>query len=450
MSALGEYIHLKKENYEKYGTARKGEKPQFLVDSYNAQRAKNDQLIKSIKDISPKTIEELKKRISNESTQKEAMETAKGLANYNQSINDITKQLEEKLLSEVPSKFSFDNYGIRIVKSNLKKDKNLVNIEEAKKARRRLYDNIDTINRNTKEGKPVRQSTIDTLLKNTSDFFNYLGIINNNLEFLKYRDLQNTNTLAALKNIVQLTSLSDMNKAALHGAYGETLVHMADDVIRYKSGKELENTIKEALKTGETRTEFQIDEKMIAPIVQKTFQEDTGINLYQIRATQDKVDASISINDQDIEASIKAYTPKGNIVTAHLQDVSLITNLLATENQFANHWINLHAHSISNANMDNELQRHIEYEALAAGNLLKKGSSVADTFVVIDAVNGKVYSQSVKEILTKENNNFILKPVLNSIRINNNYAQTLEQRISNILLSLHQQKISVSYKVSLK
>lgn len=450
MSALGEYIHLKKENYEKYGTARKGEKPQFLVDSYNAQRAKNDQLIKSIKDISPKTIEELKKRISNESTQKEAMETAKGLANYNQSINDITKQLEEKLLSEVPSKFSFDNYGIRIVKSNLKKDKNLVNIEEAKKARRRLYDNIDTINRNTKEGKPVRQSTIDTLLKNTSDFFNYLGIINNNLEFLKYRDLQNANTLAALKNIVQLTSLSDMNKAALHGAYGETLVHMADDVIRYKSGKELENTIKEALKTGETRTEFQIDEKMIAPIVQKTFQEDTGINLYQIRATQDKVDASISINDQNIEASIKAYTPKGNIVTAHLQDVSLITNLLATENQFANHWINLHAHSISNTNMDNELQRHIEYEALAAGNLLKKGSSVADTFVVIDAVNGKVYSQSVKEILTKGNNNFILKPILNSIRINNNYAQTLEQRISNILLSLHQQKISVSYKVSLK
>ena len=451
MSAIGDYIHLRQENYVKYGTAMKGQEPQLIAKSYDAQIKRNRERIEQIRDVPRHVLNELESLISNEATQKEAHQIAEGLVTFNQSFNDISKTLENKLLTDVPSKFQSNDYGVRIVKSNVKVNKDLVNIEEAKKARRRIYDNINTINKNMSAGKPVRSSTIETLLKNASDFFNYLGIVNDNLEFIKYRDLTHANTLAALKNIVQLVSLSEMNKAALHGTYGEVLVNMVSDTAKVKAGKAAIEEMKQVLQeSGGHRTEFQIDESMITRSVQETFLEDTGINLYQLRATQDKVDASITVKGYDIDASVKAYTPKGNVITAHLQDVSLITSLITTEEQFGNHWLNLHASRMSSAEMDAALKKHIQYEALAAGNLLKKGSAVADTFIVIDAVNGRVYTQSIKEILEKFDNNFIMKPLVEGITINNTFAETWEKRISNILLSLHQQKISVSYKVSLK
>jgi hypothetical protein len=39
---------------------------------------------------------------------------------------------------------------------------------------------------------------------------------------------------------------------------------------------------------------------------------------------------------------------------------------------------------------DTELNKHIAYIALSSGNLLKKGTTPADTFVVIDVENGRV------------------------------------------------------------
>ena len=221
-----------------------------------------------------------------------------------------------------------------------------------------------------------------------------------------------------------------MNKAALHGTYGEVLVNMVSDTAKVKAGKAAIEEMKQVLQeSGGHRTEFQIDESMITRSVQETFLEDTGINLYQLRATQDKVDASITVKGYDIDASVKAYTPKGNVITAHLQDVSLITSLITTEEQFGNHWLNLHASRMPSAEMDAALKKHIQYEALAAGNLLKKGSAVADTFIVIDAVNGRVYTQSIKEILEKFDNNFIMKPLVEGITINNTFAETWEKRI---------------------
>lgn len=112
---------------------------------------------------------------------------------------------------------------------------------------------------------------------------------------------------------------------------------MVSDTIYNKAKKDSFNAIKEALQTGATRTSFQITEDMIAPSVQKQFLEKTGINLYQIHSTQDKVDAIIELRTETIDASVKAYTPKGNVITSHLQDVNLITSLLTTESQFANH-----------------------------------------------------------------------------------------------------------------
>ena len=451
MSAIGDYVHFHKTNYIRYGTAFRGRDSQPFMKSYKAQKERNLNRTKNLKTISKATLRELETRIANESTQEEAKQIAEGILNFNNSLNNITRELQEKLLSEVPAKFSSDDFGIRMVKSKIHTDDSAINIEEAKKARTRFYNNINTINKKAQQGEPIKESTITALLKNASDFFNYLGIINKDLEFIKYRNLKDMNTIAALKNMVGLVSLSEMRKATLHGVYGEVLTNMVSDNLRFQIGDALVTEVKNQIQTGAHRTEFQIDSSLVKPWAQQEFYQKTKINLYQIRGSQDKVDASITINDTQLNASAKAYSTHGNIITPHLQDVSLMTSLAATADQFGNHWLNMHALGIKNEKADRELTKQIQYEALAAGNLLKKGAAIADTFVAIDATKGRVMTRSVKDMLNKDVDSFIIKPDLRSISFDNKWVEnSWRDRIVNLLMDIHQNQISVSYKISFK
>ena len=265
MSAIGDYVHFHKTNYIRYGTAFRGRDAQPFMKSYKAQKERNLNRTKNLKTISKATLRELETRIANESTQEEAKQIAEGILNFNNSLNNITRELQEKLLSEVPAKFSSDDFGIRMVKSKIHTDDSAINIEEAKKARTRFYNNINTINKKAQQGEPIKESTITALLKNASDFFNYLGIINKDLEFIKYRNLKDMNTIAALKNMVGLVSLSEMRKATLHGVYGEVLTNMVSDNLRFQIGDALVTEVKNQIQTGAHRTEFQIDSSLVKP-----------------------------------------------------------------------------------------------------------------------------------------------------------------------------------------
>jgi hypothetical protein len=106
--------------------------------------------------------------------------------------------------------------------------------------------------------------------------------------------------------------------------------------------------------------------------------------------------------------------------------------------------------SSNTSDADEILKQHIAYEALAAGNLLKTDATIAVTFVAIDVVKGRVYVQRISDILSNDFSSFIFKPVLQSLTFENNRADTWEQRISNILQQIHQNKISVSYRVNMK
>ena len=75
----------------------------------------------------------------------------------------------------------------------------------------------------------------------------------------------------------------------------------------------------------------------------------------------------------------------------NLNIVYLYTNLIFTEEERKDE-----------EKLYDELKRHLSYEALAAGNLLKKGAKRANTFVVIDMnpnSEKSVYAYSIKELL---------------------------------------------------
>lgn len=451
MSALGEYIHLHQENYLKYGTARNGETPQLLSESYNAQRSMNLARINALNGVvMESTITELKNRVQqNYNESKQAREIAQNHANYNKGIAKFQQSFKEKLLAEVPGKFG-TGVAIRLNKSNMRMDKTLVNLNAAVASRNKALNAINTANNNFAMGKPVQERTIRSILDNTDAFFNAIGMIGGSSALWAHDDWHSQDTLAALQGILLLAPLDEVNQSAFSGAFGEVLVNMSADTARVLAGKELVKAMEAALKTGETRASFSIDETMVTPQVQQAFQEETDLNLYQAHSSQNKVDASITIKDQPVQASVKAYKAAGNTINTHLQDVSLLSTLAATEMQFANHWISLHSYGMASGSVDDALSEQVVYEALSRGNMLKQDVLTADTFVAIDVSTGRVYAKTMHDILTNNQDNFTLSPAISSIAVHgNNFADTIEQRIANILISIHQTKISVSYRVTL-
>jgi PBP1b-binding outer membrane lipoprotein LpoB len=462
MSVIGDYIHLNFENYKKYGTAKVNETPQSYISSCSAQLLKNRQQIEALNDSNIDTVlEELRSRVANESNQKEAMDLAKQKVAFAQGINKLSDNIKSQILNNVSGdlkakKMTFKN-------TRIKTDNNNIKIEEAKKNRRNLFDNINRFNEDTKKGKIFNVAQrLKTIINNFNSFFSNLGIsTTDGSQFSdSFKISSDLNSLAALKTFVQSIQLGEANKATLNGVFGEILVNMADDEIKILVEQGLHDTLEDALekrlKKGMERSSFSIDKDMFSPSVQQQLYEDTGLNIYQIRRSQDKVDGSIIINDQKIEASVKAYSTRGNIATPHLQDINLLYSLLSTEEQFANHWLNLHMATSDMSGkygritdkMDTELKKHMAYEALSTGNLLKKGASQANVFVAIDVTKGKVYVEKISKML-QSLENFVFSPNISNIKFDNDsQAESWEARISKIIQQVRLTKIMVRYKVN--
>lgn len=460
MSAIGDYIHLRKQNYYTYGTSRLNESPNPYIESLRVQQKLNQSRLNNLRNkVDKATLEELSDRVKkNFNNSKQAREIAENRVKFNQGIQEFLDSVIDTLIKEIPSQFGLDN-NIRLNTDQLYQIQQPLDvIQQAKRHRDNALSAIKTANDNFKAGKPVRKNTIDAILKQTDDFFYCLGMLEGKNIISPKTDWKNQDTLAALQKVLEQIPLYEINRSTFNGIFGETLVLMTDDKALEMSEEALKQTITKELSTGETRSTFQLTESIISESVKDIFKKETGLNLYQIRSTQNKVDASITIKGQDINASVKAYTPSGNRIYAHLQDVSLLTNLAATPLQFANHWISLHSYSNlrkeyqkAKENMDDALTAQTMYIVLSRGNLLKQDAIAADTFVAIDTVNGRVYTNSVYDILRNGKNNFILNPLISSIVIKSNKeAGSADQRIAKIIMDLHQIKIKVTYRAQLE
>jgi hypothetical protein len=333
-----------------------------------------------------------------------------------------------------------------------------VSIDSAIEKRKRLYKQIDAFNADS--ANLSKNTNMESKLRNINnsfeEFFKYLGISskkgNSILDSFKIKG--NTDTLTALKSFLKKLQLTEIKQATINGKYGEMLVSAANDACQSYARNELKDYMIKTLETGEYRTSFSIDESDILSGVKEVLDKSTKNAIYRIYSTQDKVDASIEIKGRKIDASVKAYSSRyGKSLTPHLQDVNLLSSLITTEKQFANHWINLHVSSAgtgaATAQIDEELKKHIAYEALASGNMLKKNTTIANTFVAIDVKSGKVYTETVADILTNKLGNFKFNPNVNSIVINNAREDSLEKRIANIVRIIKGYKIAVKLKVSL-
>lgn len=474
-SPLGEYIHYEYAHYKEFGTAKTGNPPQDVYLSYNAQKAQNKKRIKNMKDISKKTLSKLQNKLEGQKTNPKISSLAKAALDMNNGIKDFFTYLTEaldKAMAEENGNEMIEVFRKQFSQNNkqLNFDNTKINFEAAKRYRKNFYENIKRFNEDMENHKSIPiEARLETILKNFEGFLNSLGLTSNdNNAFFSYlRDQKNNavNMIAALTAVANEIQLSETNKATYNGKFGEILVNSIDSSITFTAEKESDNAVEQILeksKTGNITSKFQIDEKAVPESVNKIWQKEKKYSLYQIRSSQNKVDASITFNNKPIEASVKAYTSFNKTLRPELQEIRLLTSLITTEQQFANHWISLHSFNINEGNikdkMDDELKKHMAYEALASGNLLKerdKNNPLANTFIVIDMnenANQSIYTFSIKQLLSS-NENFSYRVVggksdlLSNITLNNDWADSWERRIYNILNQIHKIHVIVSYKI---
>ena len=447
MSAIGDYIHLHASNYLKYGTSKKGESKRTTISQvYSAQKIKNQERINKLPDIDKSILAELETRVRKNLP--EGRDGAEDRANLALAERKLADAFKSKLLAGING--NVEKAGLSATNiQNIPFNNLMVNVDRARNLRDRINDNIRYINQTYSEAKGINPNTVQTLAKNFTEYFRALGAcLPEGAYVIPSSRIQSMDMVTAMQAVVREMSFVDAHKATINGAWGEQTVALCGDLAVEKAYESVNGII-----VGSQVSSFQLNESQIPRAVGKQFQIDTGINLYRAHASQDKVDVQIVVNKRPLNVSVKAYTPKGNVINAHLQDIALLTSLASTVDDFANHWLNLHcatANVPSSGKLDSALEEHMKYEALVSGNLLKQGINNADTFVAIDTIGGRVYSASTKDIL-KNPLNFYMRPSINSLRIGGNRkATSWEQRISNILQHVHATKISVILKARLQ
>ena len=97
MGALGDYVHLRKQNYLIAGTYHigQGENKYQKIHNYMESRVIN------IKDISSETLEILKSRIKNDSQAQQQRDKDGTAQDFQEMLNDIYKTLYETSSQEV-------------------------------------------------------------------------------------------------------------------------------------------------------------------------------------------------------------------------------------------------------------------------------------------------------------------------------------------------------------
>ena len=441
--ALGDYIHLHRINYEKYGTfrAKQGSNSYQIYNDFLKERTKN------LTTISKETIDILKARIANDEEAKRER-TIVEQEQYNQRLNQVYNQIQQFTSTELIKYFQ-TGQGFKRGLSNQFVSNNIIKgsitpkqLENKIKILKQIKEMIKGFNNNK---IPATEKNINTLNK-----------LYEKLDINVPLDPSIESTIGRIQKAIDNYSF-DQILSNVAGRFGEELVFSARDACLGIVNKDLQSAFKEGV-VGDEKTKITINKDFFVTDVSKIFKSaDVNNNQYIIKETQDKVDVQIIANRENVFASVKDYFDTSQKDVTLQSELSLLYSLTFLNDyldDFGNHWINLHALNINNKdrkNADMILKQELAYEALVKGNPFKNGSVPANVFIVIDRASGKVFIDNTKDILLNKFNQIHLEnnKIDNlNLQKQNKKASSFEERIIRILSYLHQVKIHAGYKTN--
>lgn len=438
MSALGDYIHYRTENYRVKGVARPDEKiGQFY--SGNAYNVVLRDRVLAMDNINEGVLNELKRRLKYQSVSQNAQDQII----LNEKRETLTKALIDDMLK---------NYGTGIVGRYQATTENPifkgseVTKETLKAKGQMLYSQYNQLlDQIAAQNGRVNNQTL--LMLNT--------VLEEMEGLTEMTDVKSI--IGALNEFSQNQSYSNAYAIAL-GDFGEKYVGAVSDNIMNLTGAEVIKAIKESgIIKGKDTGEFNLDENSFSKEYVTVEAKDVMCKAY---STQNKTDAEITILGETIDASVKYYSNTKPTLQAQMNLVASLVYLNSIYEDFGNHWLNMHAldRRISGIkDADEALKLELAYEALVSGNPLKGGAGAANTFVYINRQTGDIQVYGAKSILSNKNtlSAIIFKPTIESINLkkynryvgNGNSLEKAQQRISNLIVSLHKMNVHAALKI---
>lgn len=440
-SALGEYVHLKADNYLKYGVARFGGKS----DPFDvSERFLNNRLSK-VKSVNKSTIDLLKARLTQNATSKILQEKGGVDLRFNEKIDTIWEMLASlteagamgyAIGTSKGASWAYAGGNDDLYRENVKsKALTFDDIEKKRKEYDILQKKISTVNKN---GIATEQE-----LQEIIDMFDQL-----NVDFKATPDEPFESIISRMQSALGDCYIN-ATKQAIVGDFGEHFVALADDYIYNFAADEFIADLKKHV-VGRQGSSWSITKENFAPVVQSYMETDEYNNMFKVHTTQDKVDVEMTVNGKTVYGSVKNYYDASKVGLQ--SDVQLVATLIYLENrkQFGTHWLNMHAGRLRGNDSDRKradtmLEKEIGYEALVTGNPLKTNNNQANVFIHLNRANGDVQVWGTKDLLLNEFHRLRINPRIDEIILNNKYSKiSAEDRIAKLLLDAHQIEISVS------
>lgn len=435
MSAIGNYIHLKTENYLEYGISKRGNPKHFKPPGNFLQNR-----LKNVKPITKTVEKELTKRLTANTADKIAKDKKGTTLDMQQKINKVYEILAKITAEGVMGYYQGtstgknNGWGYTGDYSTLKgMTLSLSEIERRKTILNEIDKKIVQINK--------KGISTENELKELIQMYNNAG---GSLP----SDIGAESILGKLQEAIQNTSYITWN-SHISGAFGEHLVALCSDKVKTLALDELEEFLKEAV-VGADRSTIALDKSKVTKDLSNYISMDKEGNKYTFGSTQDKVDVKIEIKNQDVFANVKNYYDATEITLQRDVNLFMALAFLESKQQFGTHWLNMHAGELKGTKRkeaDEILKQEIAFEALISGNPLKQNTTNANVFVSLDRKSGKAFVRSTRELLLKEFDRIKITPDVRGVILENSKSETIQDRISRILLDAHATQFKVKMSI---
>lgn len=458
MSALGDYLHLYRRNYIKYGV---GEPSYGQVKRFNGGKTKFlSQRLAGIPSIDQSTVQQIRNILVANTLQNRNKDEAASQLSFQQQLNYLYEYMAKKTTQGLLGRYqggaynrgagsgwAYDEGSLQWVKGGNKAVKGL-SPNEIKQRKQKIAELDNMINQINKKG----QATKAQLHSIRQHYKSITGEEPGILSMSMLGQLQ--------EKADKYTFYTDISN--LVGAMGEHIVALCDDTVQGMSKDELKKHFQQAVQ-GSSQTQFIVDQSQVRGNFQNigisSSESNSSIHVAQ---SKDKVDVHIKVNGQDVFANVKHYWDPAKVSLQ--EETSLLYSLiyLDTIDKIGTHWLNVHAAGTHNkaepmysgpaAELNEILKYELAYEALVSGNPLKKASS-ANIFTFLNRATGEVFIKSTKDILLEDLSRFTFNKDLDRIHFDNDKIgdkpdmKAANARIENVLSQVHATKIKIGFKM---
>lgn len=380
MSGIGDYVHLKNENYKAYGTLRKTDGSSNYGSASIILMAQKEKMRRNIFSSTAKEIDGLESFLQGLLYGSEG--NVQGFNNeafqkYKQAVIEI---FEEKYGS---LGINFDQ-GLNVFTKykNIEDNQKKIRIEQLRGYLDRIHSLIET----GSFKNPSSQDNVNLLRQTEQDLRNFLNSHKN--ENTKYIYFDRGQDQQLISNINKALALQSIPSKLAIGDAGEYFI-AAGSLFASQRAKQISiDLIKEHL------SKIVVGGQGSSPIIDATNFDSELVDLSQILSTgwksfndnsawklsttaQDKMDVAFEWKDNQLAVSMKNYKFKDSSQKVHiLSDSSLLYLINNEDSLFINHWLNLLS---TTENISDESNN---------GMLLQKAHEAMKVTILIKALTG--------------------------------------------------------------